>query len=75
MNREININDITCKLWLSHSERHNQATRIQLTTFNTTCSAKLMLLLRQIEIQLGTVQVNSIEHEEQLSTVIHLSLY
>lgn len=37
MNQETNINNITYKKWLLHSERHNQATRIQLTAFKATC--------------------------------------
>lgn len=37
MNQETNINNITYKKWLLHGERHNQATRLQLTAFKATC--------------------------------------
>lgn len=49
MNQETNINNITYKKWLLHSESHNQATRIQLTAFKATCLTQLTRLLWEME--------------------------
>lgn len=50
MNRvDCNIYITTCKKGLLHSQQHNQATRIELTTLKATYLAKLIFLLKKME--------------------------